>query len=125
MDDVTDDAGALSQPVATPGIVEVAATGTGGTVQPPKKPAARQMPKWETEARDRVRTAIRRFAKPLADLVARDANEGDTRLLVTDFLCDGGLCETPAISSPPALVGNVSEHGDTPHQIMGNGFPDR
>jgi len=44
--------------------------------------------KWEAEARDRVRTGIRRFAKPLADLVDRDANEGDTRLLVTDFLCD-------------------------------------
>jgi hypothetical protein len=24
-----------------------------------------------------------------ADLIARNANEGDTRLLVTDFLCDG------------------------------------
>ena len=46
-------------------------------------------PKWESEARDRLKNAIRRFSKPLADLVARDANEGDTRLLVTDFLCDG------------------------------------
>jgi len=54
-----------------------------------KKPKARSAPKWETEARDRLKTAIRRFSKPLADLVARDANEGDTRLLVTDFLCDG------------------------------------
>ncbi len=47
------------------------------------------MPKWEAEARDRVRTAVRCFAKPLADLIARDANEGDTRLLATDFLCEG------------------------------------
>lgn len=46
------------------------------------------MPKWEKEARDRVKAAIRKFAKPLEDLVERDANEGDTRLLVTDFLCD-------------------------------------
>jgi hypothetical protein len=46
-------------------------------------PAARQLPKWEAEARDRVRTAVRRFARPLTDLIARDANEGDTRLLVT------------------------------------------
>ena len=38
---------------------------------------------------DRLKAAIRRFSKPLADLVARDANEGDTRLLVTDFLCEG------------------------------------
>lgn len=86
---MTEDADALSQTVATPGIVKVATTGPGGTVQPPKKPAARQMPKWEAEARDNVRTAVRRFAKPLADMIARDANEGDTRLLVTDFLCEG------------------------------------
>src|SRR3989440_6445275 len=51
--------------------------------------ASPSVPKWEQEARERVRSAIRRFSKPLADLVARDANEGDTRLLVTDFLCDG------------------------------------
>jgi hypothetical protein len=36
------------------------------------------MPKWETDARDRVRAAIRRFARTLADLFARDANGGDT-----------------------------------------------
>src|SRR5882757_1273721 len=29
------------------------------------------------------------FDRPLSDLVERDANEGDTRLLVTDFLCEG------------------------------------
>ena len=34
---------------------------------------------WPLEA------AIRRYSKPLADLVARDANEGDTRLLVTSI----------------------------------------
>ena len=39
------------------------------------------------------------------------------------MLC--GLCETPAISRPPTLIRNVSERGDTPHQIIGNGFPDR
>jgi hypothetical protein len=38
-----------------------------------------QHPDRETEARDRLKAAIRRFSKPLADLVARDANEGDTR----------------------------------------------
>jgi predicted type IV restriction endonuclease len=49
----------------------------------------RSVPKWEQDARNRTRTAIRRFGKPLADLMERDANEGDTRLLVTDFLCEG------------------------------------
>jgi hypothetical protein len=61
-----------------------------------RQPKPRGAPKWETEARDRLKTAIRRFSKPLADLVARDANEGDTRLPVTDFLCDGlALISTP------------------------------
>jgi hypothetical protein len=55
----------------------------------PAKKAPRSGPKWESEARERLRTAIRRFARPLSDLLARDANEGDTRLLVTDFLRDG------------------------------------
>ena len=52
----------------------------------PTKRAAGTAPKWELEARERVKAGIRRFSKPLQDLVARDANEGDTRLLVTDFL---------------------------------------
>jgi hypothetical protein len=38
--------------------------------------AVRSGPKWETEARDRIRSAIKRFSRPLSDLVARDANEG-------------------------------------------------
>jgi predicted type IV restriction endonuclease len=56
--------------------------------EPAQKPARRSAPKWESEARDRIRTGVRRFSRPLNDLVDRDANEGDTRLLVTDFLCD-------------------------------------
>lgn len=59
-----------------------------GEVAPVGKPAG-GAPKWETEARDRTKAAVKRFQKPLADLVARDANEGDTRLLVTDLLCEG------------------------------------
>jgi predicted type IV restriction endonuclease len=55
----------------------------------PAKNPARSGPKWETEARERLRSAIRKFSKPLNDLLNRDANEGDTRLLVTDFLREG------------------------------------
>ncbi|MCL5943183.1 MAG: type I restriction enzyme HsdR N-terminal domain-containing protein [Actinobacteria bacterium] len=53
-----------------------------------KPRAPRSGPKWENAAKERVKAGIRRFSKPLAELVARDANEGDTRLLVTDFLCE-------------------------------------
>ncbi|NYF11300.1 putative type IV restriction endonuclease [Leifsonia sp. AK011] len=47
-----------------------------------------RLPVWEENARSSIKTGIRRFSKPLADLVSRDANEGDTRLLITDFLCE-------------------------------------
>jgi hypothetical protein len=53
-----------------------------------KAAAPRLPPKWETEAREKLRAGIKKFTKPLSDLMSRDANEGDTRLLVTDFLCD-------------------------------------
>ncbi|MFC7328663.1 hypothetical protein [Marinactinospora rubrisoli] len=44
---------------------------------------------WEAEARNRVAQAVERFSGPLKDLLDRDANEGDTRMLVTDFLSEG------------------------------------
>lgn len=47
-----------------------------------------RVPQWEERAKASIKAGLRRFAKPLADLVARDANEGDTRLLITDFLCE-------------------------------------
>ncbi|MDR0416442.1 MAG: type I restriction enzyme HsdR N-terminal domain-containing protein [Propionibacteriaceae bacterium] len=52
------------------------------------KPTRRPGPKWESDAREHVKNGLRKYLKPLTDLAARDANEGDTRLLVTDILCD-------------------------------------
>ena len=46
-------------------------------------------PKWEAEAQADVKAAVKKFTKPLEDLLSRDANEGDTRLLITDMLCEG------------------------------------
>lgn len=43
-------------------------------------------PKWETDAKERIRAMIRKYQKALTSLAERDANEGDTRLFVTDFL---------------------------------------
>jgi hypothetical protein len=77
-----------------------------------KKPKARSAPKWETEARDRLKAAIRRYSKPLADLVARDANEGDTRLLVTDFLCDGlGFDKYADLTTEYQVKGEFADYG--------------
>ncbi|HEY0001608.1 MAG TPA: type I restriction enzyme HsdR N-terminal domain-containing protein [Actinoplanes sp.] len=77
-----------------------------------RKPAPRAVPKWETDARDRVRAAVRRFGKPLTDLVARDANEGDTRLLVTDFLCDGlGYDKYEDLTTEYQVKGEFADYG--------------
>jgi hypothetical protein len=81
-------------------------------IPPPKKAAPRSAPKWETEARDRVRTAVRRFNRPLTDLIARDANEGDTRLLVTDFLCDGlGYDKYDDLTTEYQVRGEFADYG--------------
>lgn len=47
------------------------------------------VPQWEADTRSRLSSAIENFTKPLKDLLSREANEGDTRILVTDFLGDG------------------------------------
>ncbi|MEU6713174.1 hypothetical protein ABZ897_16960 [Nonomuraea sp. NPDC046802] len=77
-----------------------------------KAAGTRTVPKWETDARDRVRAAIRRYAKPLNDLVARDANEGDTRLLITDFLCAGlGYDKYDDLTTEYQVKGEFADYG--------------
>lgn len=77
---------------------------------PPKSASA--LPKWETTARERMKAAIRKFSKPLADLVARDANEGDTRLLVTDMLCDGfGFDKYAELTTEYRVKGEFADYG--------------
>ena len=72
----------------------------------------RSLPKWELAARERVKVAVRRFAKPLADLVERDANEGDTRLLVTDFLCEGfGYDKYEDLTTEYQVKGDFADYG--------------
>src|SRR3954462_6387928 len=69
-------------------------------------------PKWEIAARERMKGAIKRFSKPLADLVARDANEGDTRLLVTDMLCDGfGFDKYSELTTEYRVKGEFADYG--------------
>lgn len=69
-------------------------------------------PKWEHDARDSIRTSIRRFTKPLQDIVARDANEGDTRLIVTDFLCEGlGYDKFDDLTTECAVRGEFADYG--------------
>lgn len=77
-----------------------------------RRDAKRATPKWETNARERARAAIRRFHKPLRDLVERDANEGDTRLLVTDFLCEGlGFDKYDDLTTEYQVKGDFADYG--------------
>jgi predicted type IV restriction endonuclease len=72
----------------------------------------RTVPKWETEARDRLRAVIKKYTKPLAELCTRDANEGDTRLIVTDFLCDGlGYDKYAELTTEYRVKGEFADFG--------------
>ncbi|MGA7670338.1 MAG: type I restriction enzyme HsdR N-terminal domain-containing protein, partial [Nitrolancea sp.] len=76
------------------------------------KQKRRSVPKWESASRDRLRTAIRRFGKPLAELLDRDANEGDTRLFVTDFLCDAlGYDKYSDLTTEYMVRGDYADYG--------------
>jgi hypothetical protein len=82
------------------------------TLAAPAKRAPTNGPKWENAARERLKAAIRRFQKPLSDLVARDANEGDTRLLVTDFLCDAlGYDKYEDLTTEFEVRGEFADYG--------------
>lgn len=55
---------------------------------------------------------MRKYSKPLSDLVARDANEGDTRLLVTDFLCEAlGFDKYADLSTEYQVRGEFADYG--------------
>ena len=48
----------------------------------------------------------------MADLIARDANEGDTRLLVTDFLCEGlGYDKYEDLTTEYQVRGEFADYG--------------
>ena len=73
---------------------------------------AAAQPKWETTTRDRVRAALKKFTRPLQDLVARDANEGDTRLLITDLLCDAlGYDKYEDLTTEYMVRGEFADYG--------------
>jgi len=82
------------------------------TLQDPPRSSKSTAPKWETAARERMKGAIKKFSKPLADLIARDANEGDTRLLVTDILCDGfGFDKYSELTTEYRVKGEFADYG--------------
>ena len=69
-------------------------------------------PKWEADAKESIKLGLRRFQKPLLDLLERDANEGDTRLLVTDFLCDAlGYDKYEDLTTEFQVRGEFADYG--------------
>lgn len=69
-------------------------------------------PKWETDALDGLKAHIKKFARPLRELVDRDANEGDTRVLVTDMLCDAlGYDKYEDMTTEYAVRGEFADYG--------------
>ncbi len=95
-----------------PPIGEPVITNESAPALDPKPSSPRSAPKWETDARDRLKAAIKKFSKPLADLHSRDANEGDTRLLVTDFLCDGfGFDKYSELTTEYRVKGEFADYG--------------
>lgn len=100
---------AVDVPAPEPAADLAAEVGSDPVVVP--KPA-RGAPKWETDTRERVKTAIRRYTKPLNDLLSRDANEGDTRLFITDFLCDAlGYDKYEDLTTEYRVKGEYADYG--------------
>lgn len=70
------------------------------------------VPPWESEARSRLAAALDHFTKPLHDLLSRDANEGDTRILVTDILSDGlGYSKYDDLTTEYRTTGESVDYG--------------
>lgn len=59
-----------------------------------------------------MRAGVRKFAKPLNDLLARDANEGDTRMLVNRILTDVlGYDEFNELTTEYQVKGEFADYG--------------
>ena len=70
------------------------------------------VPKWESATRERVRASLKKYSKPLQELVTRDANEGDTRLLITDLLCDAlGYDKYEDLTTEYMVRGEFADYG--------------
>ena len=77
-----------------------------------RAPKQATVPKWEAETRERVKAGVRKFSKPLADLIARDANEGDTRMLVNRMLTDVlGYDEFNDLTTEYQVRGEFADYG--------------
>jgi predicted type IV restriction endonuclease len=77
------------------------------------KPKPRQSGlKWQEAVGTRIRNSLKRLSKPLAEEVKRDANEADTRLLVTEILCETlGYHRFDDLDTEYAVKGQFADYG--------------
>lgn len=69
-------------------------------------------PKWETDAKDALKKNLKDIASPLRDLVDRDANEGDTRMIINEILVNGlGYNRYTEITTEFMVRGEFCDYG--------------
>lgn len=69
-------------------------------------------PKWELNARERISAGIKKILKPIETLKERDAVEADTRLLITDMLCDVfGFDKYEDLTAEYQVKGEFADYG--------------
>ena len=101
----------VQPPPATPPVVVVEDEEPAIATEQPRR-ASPAAPRWETETRERIRAGIRKFSRPLNDLIERDANEGDTRMLVNRILTDVlGYDEFSDLTTEYAVRGEFADYG--------------
>jgi hypothetical protein len=66
---------------------------------------------WRAEAEQRVRTALRRYRRPLLGLVARAAYEGETRAFVREFLVEALGFDGEMLERPTDVAGMRADYG--------------
>ncbi len=80
--------------------------------EPSRAAAPPKMPKWENEARNRVKAALKKHLKHLAELAEQRVNEADTRFFVTDILCEGlGFHKYNDLNTEYRVKGQYADYG--------------
>jgi len=70
------------------------------------------VPKWESAVRDRITAKLKASQKATQTLIDSDAVEANTRLLVTDFLCDAlGFDKYTDLDAELNVKGDFADYG--------------
>ncbi len=71
-----------------------------------------KFPKWELAVRERIAKQMKTFQKAVQILIDQDAVEANTRLLITDFLCDAlGFDKYADLDAELNVKGDFADYG--------------